>query len=82
MAVLRTVPTPMVHTLATAILATALAVIDTPAMVLNTDMVHNCITLVHMIQILMSVKRIPTCAVKCVTIPLDHICAGAMVVIH
>ena len=34
MAVLRTVPTPMDHTLAAAILAIVLAVMDTPAMVL------------------------------------------------
>jgi hypothetical protein len=34
MAVLRIVPTPMDHTLAAVILATALAVMDTPAMVL------------------------------------------------
>ena len=35
MAVLRIVPTPMDHTLAAVILATALAVMDSPAMVLN-----------------------------------------------
>ena len=35
MAVLRIVPTPMDHTLAAVILATALAVMDTPALVLK-----------------------------------------------
>ena len=34
MAVIRIVPTPMDHTLAAVILATTLAVMDTPAMVL------------------------------------------------
>ena len=39
MAVLRIVPTPMDHTLAAVILATALAVMDTPAMVLTVKLV-------------------------------------------
>ena len=83
MAVLRSVPTPLVHIFAAAILATALTVIDTPAMVLDTVMVYNNnYYWVYAIQILMSVKRVPTCAVKCVTILLGPICAGAMVVIH
>ena len=79
MAALRTVPTPLAHTLAAAILATTLAVIDTPAMVLDTVIVYNCIIiLVHTIQILMSVERELTSALKHVPTPLVPTCVGVM----
>ena len=41
-AVIRIVPTPMDHTLAAVILATALAVMDTPAMVLIIVQLYAC----------------------------------------
>ena len=83
MAVLRTVPTPMDHTLAAVILATALAVMDTPAMVLNNNYSSDLgVHWTHKSQISMSVKRKSISVLKGAPILLVPIHVTVMLAIH
>ena len=66
MAVLKIVQTLMVHTLAAAILVIALAMMDIPAMVVLIHS-HGIVSYWYkfrILQILMSVKKVPICAIK------------------
>ena len=81
MAVLRIVPTPMDHTLAAVILATALAVMDSPAMVLNYCSVV-CRTHFYYESDIDSVKRVFICVIKHAPILLAPTCVSVMMATH